>query len=79
MAELGINRAACGNLDKQALFRRQVPGRRESEMDPVTAVAAWVFALFGIAAVVVVARQGGTQHQLAHEDEDAQHLRGSWR
>ena len=48
-------------------------------MDPVTAVAAWVFALFGIAAVVFVARQGGTQRPLAHEDEDAQHLRGSWR
>ena len=53
--------------------------RRESQMDPITAVAAWVFALFGIAVVVFVARQGGSLHQGEREDDDAQHLRGSWR
>jgi hypothetical protein len=38
-------------------------------MDPVSAVAAWVFALFGIAAVVFVARQRGSlRHEHEHED-----------
>jgi hypothetical protein len=37
-------------------------------MDPVLAGAAWVFALFGIAAIVFVARHAGVLRQVEHED-----------
>ena len=47
-------------------------------MEPVSAAAAWVFALFGIVAVVIVARHAGALRHGDHEDEEAQHVRGSW-